>query len=275
MEDVAKIVGLAASLSLPASFLFDWGFFNALGLSLRQVPTSLIDHAKSAVFWFPLALVMGGCIAASQMLLIRLTSQMSPPTLSESKERQDFAARWRSMRKRGRALVVSLVSVGGAFIAVYLVVGDVTLIFLLTGIGFLWVAFAVWSVVHPAGLQRWSADFAILVAFAPPAALVLWGVGDMTGAAVHFAPLSTKLTVTGSAPQDVAIIRYMDKGLLVRTEAGTAEFFQWSVITTTETPSKFREYDGVLCTWLHRCGWTLPDQYGNVPRVCNAQSRLP
>ncbi|MGE8162976.1 hypothetical protein ACQKRQ_22775 [Paraburkholderia sp. NPDC080076] len=264
MEEVVKIVGLAASLSLPASFLFDWGFYGGVGLPLRQVPTSLLDHANSAVFWFPIAILMGCGMTAAQMLLVRFTSEMGPVLKPVEKETVDIAVLWRNVRKRGRRVFITIFAIGAAFIAAYIALGDGAFICLIGGISFLWIAFAVWSVVHPGGLRQWSAQVIIMVAFVPPGALALWGIGDVAGMAVHFAPLSTRIAVTGSPPQNVAVIRYLDKGLLARTKEGSAKFFQWSVITNMETPSKFHENDGVLCSWLHRCYRDLPDQFKNM-----------
>ncbi|MEW9584300.1 hypothetical protein [Paraburkholderia sp. DGU8] len=263
-EQVVKMVGLAASLSLPASILFDWGFFNALGMPLRQVPTSLVDHAKSAVFWFPFVILMGAMMTASQMLVVRFTSKMGPSLKPVENKNPDIAALWRKVRQSHRRLFLTAAAIGIAMMIAYLVVGDSVFIGLVGGVSALWIAFAVWSVGHPGGLRRWSADVLTLLVFGPPAAVTLWGVGHMAGMAVHFAPLSTTITVTGAPPQNVAVIRYLDKGLLARTKGGSAEFFQWSTLASTSTPSTYQDYDGLLCTRLHRCYWPLADQFKEV-----------
>ncbi|MFM0176542.1 hypothetical protein, partial [Paraburkholderia sediminicola] len=264
VEQIVKIVGLAASVSLPASILFDWGFFGALGMSLRQVPTSLVDHAKSAVFWFPFVILMGVSMTVSEMLVVRFTSEMGPSLRAVENESRDIAVLWRKVRQRHRRLFMTVAAVGIAFIIAYLVAGDAVFLCLVTGISMLWSAFAVWSVAHPGGLRRWSANVITLIVFGPPAALMLWGIGHIEGMGVHFAPLSTRITVTGAPPQNVAVIRYLDKGLLARTKGGDAEFFQWSALANVDTPSKFDENDGLLCSWLHRCYWNLPDHFKDM-----------
>lgn len=264
VEQAVKIVGLAASLSLPASILFDWGFFGALGMSARQVPSSLVDHAKSAVFWFPIVLLLGISMTISQMLLVRFTSQMGPSVGAVENRNRDISVLWRKFRQRHRRLFVTMTAVGIAFITVYLMAGDVVFVFLLCGISSLWGGFAMWSVAHPGGLRQLSEGLVTAILFGPPAALMLWGFGHMAGMGAHFAPLSTRITVTGAPPQNVAVIRYLDKGLLARTKGGSAEFFQWSALANVDTPSNFDENDGLLCSRLHWCYWSLRDHFKDM-----------
>lgn len=55
---VSAIIPVLTLVSLGFSVILDVGYFEALGLSLQDVPTTLSDHARTAVVWSP-ALVFG------------------------------------------------------------------------------------------------------------------------------------------------------------------------------------------------------------------------
>ncbi|MDR3096237.1 MAG: hypothetical protein LBV73_04080 [Paraburkholderia sp.] len=49
----SQLVALTASASLVASLAYDWGFFYTIGISFHDLPTSLSDHARTALDWAP------------------------------------------------------------------------------------------------------------------------------------------------------------------------------------------------------------------------------
>ena len=53
IETIAQIGAVTASVSLAASFTYDWGFFSALGIGFGESPTSLSDHLSSWLVWIP------------------------------------------------------------------------------------------------------------------------------------------------------------------------------------------------------------------------------
>jgi hypothetical protein len=57
IEDLPKRLSLIATCMLVVSIGYDYFFFLALGLSLSDVPTTLSDHARSAVLWAPVFLM--------------------------------------------------------------------------------------------------------------------------------------------------------------------------------------------------------------------------
>ncbi|NJO35949.1 MAG: hypothetical protein HC869_25610 [Rhodospirillales bacterium] len=55
VTSAATLLGLLVSLSVAASICFDWGFLHALDLGFADVPSSIADHARSALLWLPVA----------------------------------------------------------------------------------------------------------------------------------------------------------------------------------------------------------------------------
>jgi hypothetical protein len=55
LEVGTKLLALIAALCLALSVIYDWGYLAALDLTFSEVPTSLSDHARSAILWLPLS----------------------------------------------------------------------------------------------------------------------------------------------------------------------------------------------------------------------------
>ena len=59
LRNIGALVGVIASLSVIVSFIYDWGFFWALGISFSQAPTTITDHVQSWIIWLPRVIVIG------------------------------------------------------------------------------------------------------------------------------------------------------------------------------------------------------------------------
>lgn len=68
LEYLAKLIGVIGAISLTGSLFYDWGFYKALGLSFLEIPSSISDHVRSALLWFP-KIVIISIITIVQVLL--------------------------------------------------------------------------------------------------------------------------------------------------------------------------------------------------------------
>ena len=53
-ERIGWFSGVIGSLSVIVSFVYDWGFFAALGISFADAPTTISDHIRSWLVRLPL-----------------------------------------------------------------------------------------------------------------------------------------------------------------------------------------------------------------------------
>jgi hypothetical protein len=268
IESVGKIATLAASLSLPASVIFDWGYFQALNIPMREVPSSLIDHAKSAVYWFPLALFVACGWMAFHIFLVRFTANtiLNRPRPRTVLEIKDFRAVEPRLTFIARVALSfgGLLAVGAAL--AYVLFGDVLFPLAIFGFSLIWVSVIMWMLMHPSVITRWSVEIVFVMMFAPSAAFSLWGIGYNFGLYANFATPNTEITLAGqSAVQPVFVIRYFDKGVLVRTRSDGVEFFQWSNIAAINSSHRHKENQGLLCSYLKRCGviGTVRERYAS------------
>ena len=71
-RNIGALVGVIASLSVIVSFIYDWGFFWALGISFSQAPTTITDHVQSWIIWLPRVIVIGILLLAYDLLFARV-----------------------------------------------------------------------------------------------------------------------------------------------------------------------------------------------------------
>ncbi len=52
-KSIAELIAVVAAASLPASLLFDWGYFMGMGLPFLEAPIGLSDHLQTWIIWAP------------------------------------------------------------------------------------------------------------------------------------------------------------------------------------------------------------------------------
>lgn len=57
LEQFPKYLALLGPFCIGFSVVYDWGYLYGLGLSFREVPTTIADHLRSAIIWLPYAIV--------------------------------------------------------------------------------------------------------------------------------------------------------------------------------------------------------------------------
>ncbi len=114
VDNAAKLLGTVSAALLVASVIYDYAFFNALGLTLLEVPTSIQDHVRSALVWAPqtalgLLVVLGLYFAI--FVVVRFDDPDSTDTPKPEKSR-----RWLALALVVGALLVQ--AVAGAMLSV-------------------------------------------------------------------------------------------------------------------------------------------------------------
>ena len=81
IERIGAIVAVVASLSLLLSFVYDWGFLSALGISFEDAPTSLSDHISSWMVWLQVLLPAGFLMFTFTLFVKRLEYRKDGPVV--------------------------------------------------------------------------------------------------------------------------------------------------------------------------------------------------
>jgi hypothetical protein len=246
LDLIAKLVGLAASISLAASLIFDWGFYSALNLSFLEVPSGLSDHARSALIWFPKVVTAFGGLFVFEMLTRRIEHGMTEEEIVQSSSNPQRTKRLRD----GPYKMIAYISV---FIVIaYVLLGDIFLGGLPFGLIVSWFIFSGWAQSHPRIMERRPLHLRFAAHFLPPIAIWLFfsGYGDAVRVFQSTTP-DLNLTMSNTTSlEPVTLLRQLDRGLLVKEANNTVSFRPWSEIKKVETSGRYVPSKGVLCSWF-------------------------
>lgn len=255
LDLTAKLVGLAASISVAASLIFDWGFFFALNLSFLEVPSGLSDHVRSALIWFPKVVTAFGGYFVFEMLTRRIEQGMREEEIIKSSSDPERTARLRDGPYK-------LIAYSSAFLVVaYVLVGDIFLGMLPFSLIVLWFIFSGWAQSHPRIIERRPRYLRLVAHFLPPIAIWLFfaGYSDAVRMFQSTAPSSQITLTNATSPEPATLLRQLDRGILIKEPDNTISFRPWSEIRKVETAGKYVPSKGVLCSWLGLACIQMPD----------------
>lgn len=243
---MAKLVGLAASISLAASLIFDWGFYSALNLSFLEIPSELSDHVRSALIWFPKVVLAFGGIFVFEMLTRRIEQGMTEEEIIKSSSNPERTKRLRD----GPYKMITYTSV---FVVIaYVLMGDIFLSALPFGLIISWFLFSAWAQSHPRIIERRPLHLRLAAHFLPPIAIWLFfsGYSDAVRMFQSTTPSSQLTLVSATSLEPVTLLRQLDRGLLIKEANNTVSFRPWSEIKKVETPGRYVPSKGILCSWF-------------------------
>lgn len=107
IESLGKTLGVAGAMLTVSSVGYDYSFLAALGLDFSSVPTTLADHARTAVLWAPL-------VVAFFVLLVLPVQAATVPLLQAAVESLDAGS---ARRSRPVVKLVSMLAVAGLLVA--------------------------------------------------------------------------------------------------------------------------------------------------------------
>ena len=245
MELAAKAVALGASLSLVASLIYDWGFFSALDLTFLEVPSTLSDHVRSALIWFPRIAASIGAIAVFEILTKRIEQGMTEEEIVQSSSNPKLIRKLRDGPLWFMGYASALVVAG------YLLIGAPFLQMLPLSLCVLWFLFSMWAQSHHRIISRRPSLVRVAVHFLPPILIWLYFAGYTEAARLYGtdAPKS-KLATNAVASESVTLLRYLERGVLVKDATNVVSFHPWSEIKKIEAPGRYTPAKGVLCVWF-------------------------
>lgn len=245
LESAAKLLGLIAAASLGMSLIYDWGFFSALNISFNELPTSIADHARTALDWAPFIAAM--LIVASVYLLLtqRIEGGKTEQEIVGSSPNPEKVRKLRAAPDKFLRYI-ALASVG-----TFLLFGEHGASGLLV-VGLLWIGFADWAQEHPRIVARRSWKVRAAITLVPAIAYFMWVTGRSEAIILYRAVPTSKVVLAGDKGSvDVTILRFFDKGMLVRETNVGIVFRQWATIDHVEmASSSYKPFPGILCTWF-------------------------
>ena len=247
IEISTKVFALGATTSLLASLVYDWGFFSALSLSFLEIPSSLSDHVRSTLLWFPKVFASFGGLFVFELLTRRIEKGMTEDEIVRSSPNPECMRRFRA----GPSLRL-ITCISFSVVAVCILAGSVLLHALPFALCGIWLRFSVWAQSAPLIRARRPVAVRLAVHFVPLVIIFLYFSGYTEAVRLYERPAQpAKLTNASSTSETITLLRLLDKGVLVKEASGVIAFRPWSEIKHLETPGKYTPVQGILCVWFH------------------------
>ncbi|NRE46697.1 hypothetical protein [Burkholderia pseudomallei] len=259
-DGMTTAVTLFATLALPCSVIFDWAYYSRLGLHMSQVPTSLSDHGRTAVIWAP---VMGVGFALSLLQSI-ITRGLNEWKSTDEIERSLVAAVGKSRRTlKGLAWLFGtssglLTSILAISLGSYVYVGGESFGGLLFAAALAWIFLANRLMPKNDGVgPQWVRRWAFAIYLGPMIAAMSYQYGDSVAIInLKEKPSATIALSNKDVLTKLVVLRYLDRGVLVKKLDGHLMFVQWSAIADIDDARERSTYRGLGCILFNACSST-------------------
>lgn len=254
LERMSSVMTLLAMLVLPCSVIFDVAYFSRLGLEMSQVPTSLTDHARSAVIWAPaLGFVMLGTVI-QHLITRRIDGWRDPAEM----RRQALAGAensnviWRC--------VTFIAHTPSIFVIAMAIIGAGSFVWsgsqyygqMMVFVSLAWAVFAVKML--PNDGAPWVTKYGWIFVWAPCVVVLSYVAGDARAIAnLKEKPSATIVLSNKDVLPKLVVLRYLDRGVLVKKSDGHLMFVQWTAISQIDDARSRSAFEGVRCKWFGRC----------------------
>ena len=254
LERLGLLSGVSAAVSVLVSFVYDLGFFTALGISFDDAPTTITDHIRSWLVWLPSVVIIIAVLATMALSLHRLE-----PAMPEDEEPVEFSQNPGRIARIARFLnnpYVVYTAAGVVLILLRVLLGDAYFGEFLFGLMICWVMFMVWVFRDPATGTLYPSWFRFSAYTLPLVTIFvfLMGFGSIKRDGVRSFWGSGNYTIQVDETQgtrSVRVLRSFEKWLLVQED----DAIVWLPIDHIRRMEVQQEpYRGLLCTlWGFGC----------------------
>ena len=245
LSTVPVISGAAVAVALVFSIVYDWAMLRALGLELREVPTTINDHARSAVIWLPMVLVGFLGYVVIEGLTLRIERGLTEDEIVATSKNP-------RKTKRYRDLPYKLIPVAAAMIVLTLIaLGERALNHgLVLALALLWMAFAQWLNSTPLIAVRRPFALQLAIVFVPAAFLAFGLAGYVGGRSLLNRPDATHFVrLSNNEDHDIIVGRTFDRVLIaVLPTQRKVVLIPWSEVESIQQIDEIEKWDGLLPT---------------------------
>ena len=260
---IAALSGTIASLGLSISFLYDWGYFFALGISFADAPTTISDHARSWLVWLPITAVPILVVVVVHELLVYRGGVM----IDDKMARSSPGLVWTKISKLSTRMTDRVIAAAGAIHIVTWVMFGETLSrgFPFLGLFILWCFFIRWALSSVAQKGIVFPLVSIFLYLFPAVVMTVFSSGfssatsSMENPAVSHRVYAKNAGITPK-PMNVRVLRNFEKWLLVSDENKRITWIRLDDINRIELVGERIPFRGLAC-WLSK-RWCLQDSVG-------------
>ena len=266
-EHLGAAFALAASLSVIVSFIYDWGFFSALGIDFSQAPTAISDHVRSWLIWLPFVITPVLVLLTHELLMSRLERGLTEEEIVASSRNP---ARARLIRNGPRKLISFMALL---LLLLWLTFGEVFSKGRIIAFPITWMIFIHWVFRHPRMDARYSAVTKNIMAYVPAVFFVVFFVG--AGTAHSEMSQSSKshrielaATQNGAGGQEVKLLRSFQDWILIRDDKGKVTWIRLNDVVRIQALEESKMFKGFVC--LFSTSWCLSNIHGTETESGNS-----
>ena len=256
-ERIGALAAAIAPISIIVSFVYDWGFFFALGVSFAEAPTTITDHVRSWLVWLPWLAPATIILFGIEFLTRRIERGMTEDEIVESSSNP---SRTRKLRNSPGRFISYL---GPVMIICWLLFGDLFSDGFFAGLAICWFMFAASVLYHPTVKHLYPRSLSLCFFYIPAIAVFVfyWGYSS-AHTKTAYTPVSYKIyTATASdstKPSHIKLLRSFENWLLIRDNNKRITWIRLGDISRmelVENRKPFVAFAGLVCVFWERLCW--------------------
>ena len=249
LSSIVESISILVTAGFVVSVIYDWGFLRSLGLDLKRVPTSISDHIRTGLLWFPPLIGMAIAHFAIEFQFQRIEKGLTEEEIVSS------AKNPKKMRKFREGPYKFFAQTGFLIAILSLMFGDIYASALPFALVMVWGTFANWCYSAPLiRLRRSQATQGAFVLI--PAIMILAyfnGYSDASAAA-YKERMGIEISLASNRPVvEGTFLRTIEAGILYLSEDTHVEFVPWNEIRSYRIADEYHPYLGVMCEWFNIC----------------------
>ncbi len=249
ISDFAEIIGLAVAAGFVVSVAYDWGYFRSFDLGFLEVPTTVGDHVRTGLLWFPPLVAIAILYLGLEFHFRRVERGLTEEEIISASKRPEALRKFREWPYK----VIFLFCVFG--LSSYVFLGDVAAALMPLCSAVLWMAFASWC--YDAPLIRMRRSWKVQLVFLLLPAVLFFSFYSGKNAArsalgQNKQEVTVQLTANGQSIDGV-YLRSLTSSLVILGPGETIEVIPWGAVVKYKFKIQPQPYLGLLCTLFGKC----------------------
>ena len=225
IENWPIFISLFSGALLSASIIYDYGYFTYLGFSFAEAPTTISDHIRSSLIWFPSALGAVFVIFLYESTMTRLEGGMTEEEIIETSPTPRFT-KW----FRNSPVYIVYVAAFSTPVLWYFGI-EIPMNAYFFSVVIIWFVFHNWIYNHPNIAKKASWNLFLFSRWLPPVVLLILFLGvSSADRTIKSKNKHYEFTLTGSVVEGT-LLRTFEKYFLVwNAKDNTYEFIKSSLV---------------------------------------------
>jgi len=262
---VTEGIAIFVAIGFVVSVIYDWGFFYAIDIVSISLPTTISDHFRTGVVWFPYLLAFVFMFFAVEFQFQRVERGLTEKEIVESSKNPEKLKKFRE----GPWKLIKWTAPLAVFN--YILIGDILSSALPFMLSIMWMSFAGWCYSTPLIQLRRSWETQTAFTFLPIIFIIAFfsGYNAAVDASVR-EPKQVNITFSQQSNHLKGdLLREFERGVFILSESDNVTFIPWGQIKSIETVETYKPFRGILCEWFQIC----TDTASNKANSADAKSR--